>query len=248
MRMGSLYVEFLDDTYEVVDGESFTFGRDARLVVDSENRHLHRVLGAFTQYSELWVLHNVGRHLPMVVTDAQSRTELNPGGFLSLLSEHFTISFEAGGARYEIEGRVPGVVAPRGFDGLVGDPDEPDTFVIDTVEVAIPELNEEQRMLVAAMAEPLLRGGSDWPASMPTNQEVAERLGWSGYKLNRKLDYLCSRIAQQGIDGLAGDSGRRATQRRVRLVEYMVGRRVITLADLDGLPTPSGTGGRRSDD
>lgn len=225
--MGTLFVEFLDETYEVEAGESFTFGRDAQLVIDSENLHLHRVLGSFTQHHSEWLLHNVGRHLTLVVTDAQSRTELQPGGMLSLHSEEFTVRFEAGSARYEISGAIPDVNVPTGVD----------TFVSDTVELSNPELNPEQRMLVAALAEPLITDGADWPASMPSNSDVAERLGWSLYKLNRKLDYLCSRVAQQGINGLAGESGRRATQRRVHLVEYLVGRRVITLEDVQRLPT-----------
>ncbi|MFV0316496.1 MAG: hypothetical protein ACK5O2_05975 [Microthrixaceae bacterium] len=223
---GSLFVEFLDESYEVEEGEAFTFGRDARLVVDSENLHLHRVLGTFMQHNDMWVLHNVGRHLTMVVSDSQSRTELAPGGFLPLLSEEFTVSFSAGPARYELSGRLPGVEIPAGVD----------TFVTDTLERTTPDLNSEQRMLVACLAEPLLAGDADWPTSIPSNAEVADRLGWTRYKLNRKLDYLCSKVNRHGVDGVAGNADRRATQRRVRLVEYLVGCRVITSEDLGELP------------
>ena len=82
---------------------------------------------------------------------------------------------------------------------------------------------------------------------MPSNREVAERLGWSAAKLNRKLDYLCRRLAEHGIEGVAGDSGKRATVRRIRAVEYLVGRRVLTVEDLDRLPPRGRRRGSGSD-
>lgn len=224
--MGSLVVGFLDEEFEVLDGESFTFGRDARLVVDAANPHLHRVLGTFIQHGDLWTLCNVGRHLPMVVSDGFSRTELNSGGVLSLLSTEFTVTFGAGAARYAISGTL----------AETGRPARVNPLVTDTMEIAVPSLNDDQRLLVAALAEPLLSDDAHWPASMPSNREVADRLGWSATKLNRKLDYLCGRIAEHGVDGVSGDSGRRATVRRIRLVEFLVGTRTITLADVGSLP------------
>lgn len=235
--MGSLFVEFLDEEFEVVDGEAFTFGRDARLVVDAANPRLHRVLGAFMQHGDLWMLHNVGRNLPMSVSDGCSRTDLAPGGVLTLLSEEFTVSFQAGTARYSLSVAQRDAVGPLGMNPIV----------TDTMDIAAPDLNPEQRLLVTALAEPLLTDDGDWPASMPSNREVAERLGWSAAKLNRKLDYLCRRLAEHGIEGVAGDSGKRATVRRIRAVEYLVGRRVLTVEDLDRLPPRGRRRGSGSD-
>jgi hypothetical protein len=71
---------------------------------------------------------------------------------------------------------------------------------------------------------------------MPANREVAHRLGWTITKFNRKLDYLCRRLAESGVEGAFGDSGDLATNRRQVLVEHAVARRLVTVADLDDLP------------
>ena len=65
---------------------------------------------------------------------------------------------------------------------------------------------------------------------------MARRLDWSIAKFNRKLDYLCRRLAEQGVEGMQGGSGTLATARRARLVRHMVDRGLVTVADLDELP------------
>lgn len=234
--MASLIVEFLDERIELRDGESLTFGRDARLVIDSHNQHLHRVLGSFVQHDGTWMIHNLGRFVTLVVTDGLTRTEIDPGGVVALLTGGFTVRFTAGDARYAISGLQMGPKATP----AVG------VSASDTTEVAQHRLNDEQRQLVVSLAAPLLSGCPGWPATMPTNQEVADALDWSVTKLNRKLDYLCSRMADAGVDGVQGDSRRRANSRRIRLAEYLVRNRVITAADLVliGAEVPSDTGAR----
>lgn len=238
--MGSLFVEFLDEEFELRDGESLTFGRDARLVVDEANKYLHRVVGSFVQHGDTWMLHNVGRFVTLVVTDGCTRTEIDPGGVLALVADEFVVSFGAAESRYAIGGYQAGAAPAR--------PSCPGAS--DTAEVAQHRLNTEQRQLVVALAEPLLRGEPGWPATMATNREVADALGWSVTKLNRKLDHLCSRVAAAGVEGVQGDSNRRANARRIHLVEYLVGNRVVTPADLSVLDAagivPGGSGSTRS--
>jgi hypothetical protein len=109
----------------------------------------------------------------------------------------------------------------------------------DTIQFGSVQLNEEQLLLVVALAEPLLRGDPSWPASMPPNREVAQRLGWTLTKFNRKLDYLCRRLTDQGVGGLQGGVADHASNRRLRLVEHLVESRAISSADLrrlDGQP------------
>ena len=233
--MGPLVVEFLDEEVEVASGESLTFGRDANLVIDPDNQHLHRVLGSFVSRGDGWVLHNVGRFITMVVLDNTSRSEIRPGGRMALLSESFTVAFSAGPARYEIRGRqrVAEVTAVPGAGPS------------DTTDVARYRLNAEQRQMVLAMAEPLLRADPGWPSTMPTNRAVATRLGWSTAKLNRKLDYLCSRLAESGVAGMVGDSDRRANARRVHLVEFLVANQVVGPEELE---VASGTGSGPGED
>lgn len=221
--MGPLVVEFLDEEVEIRPGESLTFGRDARLVIDSSNQYLHRVLGSFVSRGDSWVLHNVGRFIPLVLIDATTRTEIRPGGRMVLLSDRFCVAFSAGPARYEL----------RGIQGELEPIEVPEVSSSDTTEVARYRLNHEQRQMVLALGEPLLRGTAGWPANMPTNREVSQRLGWSTAKLNRKLDYLCKRMAEAGVSGMLGDPDRRANARRIHLVEHLVATQVVRAEDLD---------------
>jgi len=221
---GSLFVGFLGEEREVGLEASLSFGRDAELVVDEANQYLHRVLGIFVAFDATWVLQNVGRHIPMTIRDrfGPSRIELAPGDQVPLVIEEFVVAFSAGPTRYEIEGALS-LAPPLEFQSAGPS---------DTLEFGTVQLNVEQRMLVAALAEPLLRGDPRWPADMPGNREVAARLGWTVTKFNRKLDYLCSRLAGQGVGGMQGGAGSNATGRRQRLVEHLVERRVVTLDDL----------------
>jgi hypothetical protein len=226
--MGTLFLEFLGEGFEVEPGETLTFGRSADLVVDASNQYLHRVLGCFASQGEVWFLQNLGRYIPLRIfdRDGPSRTELAPGDQAPIGFEEFTIVFEAGPSTYEIVGAL---AEPTPLE--LGR-----SVATDTVEFATLNLNHEQRLLVAALAEPLLRGHPDWQSELPGNKEVARRLGWSLAKFNRKLDYLCRRLAEQGVEGMQGGSGALATTRRARLVRHMVDRSLVTLDDLDLLP------------
>ena len=226
--MGTLFLEFVGEGFQVEPGETLTFGRSADLVVDADNQYLHRVLGCFASQGEVWFLQNLGRYITLRILDRESpsRTELAPADQTPLGFEEFTVEFEAGPSTYRIEGAL---AEPTPLE--LGQP-----VATDTVEFATLNLNHEQLLLVATLAEPLLRGQPDWQSKLPGNKEVARRLNWSIAKFNRKLDYLCRRLAEQGVEGMQGGSGTLATARRARLVRHMVDRGLVTVADLDGLP------------
>ena len=42
-------------------------------------------------------------------------------------------------------------------------------------------------------------------ADLPTNRHVADRLGWTITKFNRKLDTLCVKFEKLGVAGLRGE-------------------------------------------
>ncbi len=226
--MGTLFLEFRGDELAVEPGQALTFGRAADLVVDAHNQYLHRVLGCFVSQGEVWFLQNLGRYITLRISDrtGPSRAELGPGDQLPLGFEEYTISFDAGPTAYEIGGAL---AEPTPLE--LGE-----SVASDTVEFGQVDLNEEQRLLVTALAEPLLRGTSNWASRLPGNKEVARRLGWTITKYNRKLDYLCRRLAEQGVEGLQGGSGSLASGRRQILVQHLVDRGVITSADLGALP------------
>ena len=100
-------------------------------------------------------------------------------------------------------------------------------------ETVMPlQLTDVQKLLVVALAEPMLRRDAAGVSEIPTNSAVAERLGWSMTTFNRRLDALCDKLDQMGVQGLRASRGKLATNRRARLVEYAVSSRLVAKTDL----------------
>jgi hypothetical protein len=93
-------------------------------------------------------------------------------------------------------------------------------------------LTESQRLLIVALAEPLLRRDGTSVTEIPSSREAAARLGWEMTKFHRKLDNVCDKLDRRGIRGLRGGPGQLAVNRRARLVEHAVTSRLVTEADL----------------
>lgn len=127
---------------------------------------------------------------------------------------------------YEIDVAQPGL-RPQG--GPLSAPS-------DTITPEDLALTLEHRLLVVALAEPNLR---DPLAAfvLPTNREVAHRLGWKITKYNRKLDHICEHLSAAGVRGLTAGSGVVASDRRQRLVRYAMGSGLISEVDLALLDT-----------
>ena len=145
---------------------------------------------------------------------------------MALSFDASTIGFEAGGATYELRVDVLGSSA--------ADPDDVDpdgwSDEVTTTASSLP-LTEEQRVLLVALAEAQLIDPSS-TIDLPTNRQVAARLGWTITKYNRKLDGLCRKFAAAGVSGLHGTSDSLARDRRVRLVDHVVHAGVVTSDDL----------------
>ncbi|MEZ5237811.1 MAG: hypothetical protein R2716_02245 [Microthrixaceae bacterium] len=78
--MGSLIVRSSSTRRSrCIRGVWLTFGRDANLVVDPANQHLHRVLGSFVSREDGWSAAQRQAVPNLVVTDSTSRTEIRPG-------------------------------------------------------------------------------------------------------------------------------------------------------------------------
>jgi hypothetical protein len=223
-----LVVEFIGDQRVLDPDEELTFGRSADLLID-ENRYLHRVLGRFSYAKGTWWLTNVGSAIPLTVSDVAgpSFARVAPGSTIAMSFDSATIAFEAGGSNYELRIDVLGPTAGVDVDGRVADGHSDE---VTTTASSLP-LTDEQRLLLVALAEAQLLD----PAStldLPTNRQVAARLGWTLTKYNRKLDGLCRKFAAAGVAGLHGSTDALARDRRVRLVDHVVHAGVITPADL----------------
>jgi len=226
-------LEFCGEQWHLQPGEELTFGRDATLTVDESNRYLHRVAGTFSHRDGHWWLSNDGTHLPLTVIEAEGRpmTVLPPGVETSLWPGTFAVRFEAGPARYELRGECPGDPAEAGTGPGVPIPTEDDL----TRPWGHLELNDDQRAILAALTERRLRDPLAEPGPLPPNRVVAQRLGWSVSKYNRKLDHLCARFARHGVRGLQGRAGTSANERRQHLVEHVMAHSLVCPADLDVL-------------
>ncbi len=217
------YIDFCGETASITQ-QPFTIGRDADLVLD-DNRHLHRQFLSIGQQQGVWLLANVGGQLTATVSDAGGRLEafLAPGAVLPLVFEHTVVRFTAGPTTYEFS-----IVMPE--PAFVAAPSEA-TDDGDTT-VGRVAMTPDQLRLIVAIAEPALRGDGRAATTLPSNQQVAQRLGWRLTRVNRKLDNVCQKLAAQGIRGLHGAPGQLASNRRARLVEYALAVRMVSRDDL----------------
>lgn len=213
----------------VVDRTPFTIGRDGDLVLDDDNRYLHRQFLVLDRSAAVWTLANAGTQLSAIVSHQAGRVEahLSPGGVLPLVAAATTVRFCAGPTAYEISIHVPslGLAVPAVHPSVDSD-----------ATMGRVALSPEQLMLVVVLAEHVLRSGHFAAAALPSNVDAAERLGWTITKFNRKLDAVCTKLANRGVRGLHGGPARLATNRRARLVEYAVTAQLVTSSDVALLP------------
>ncbi|MFP5487051.1 MAG: hypothetical protein ACLGHQ_01925 [Acidimicrobiia bacterium] len=210
--------------------QPFTVGRDADLVVDDDNRFLHRQFLALSEQQGLWLLANVGTQLTATVSDVDGRLEafLAPGAVLPLVFDETVVRFTAGPTTYELTVQLP---EPTFITSDVGHDTQGDTTIGRVV------MTPDQLRLVLALAEPALLGTGRAGSTLPSSGEAAPRLGWTITRFNRKLDNVCQKLAAHGVRGLHGEPGRLASNRRARLVEYALAVRLVTRHDLHLLDT-----------
>ena len=222
-------IEFCGEINTVAH-QPFTVGRDADLVVDDDNRFLHRHFLALSAQQGVWLLANVGTQLTATVSDTAGRLEafLAPGAVLPLVFDETVVRFTAGPTTYELTIALPD---PAFVASDVDQNEQGDTTIGRVV------MTPDQLRLVLALAEPALTGSGRSGSTLPSSGEAAQRLGWTATKFNRKLDNVCQKLAAQGVRGLHGGPGRLASNRRARLVEYAVAVRLVTRDDLGLLDT-----------
>jgi hypothetical protein len=222
-----LRLDFCGEVIELDADRPFYIGRDADLVVD-DNPYLHRRFLEISWHDGLWWLANIGGQLAATLADDGSRVQawLAPGTRLPVVFPLTAVRFTAGRTSYELSLHLS---APL-FSGILEDPDEVSDAATTLGRVA---LTHDQRLLIVALAEPALRASHAHSVNLPSSSEAAARLDWPITKFNRKLDNVCQKLKQAGVQGLHGDSGNLASNRRSRLVEYALAVRLVTAADLD---------------
>jgi hypothetical protein len=221
---GGLTVDFAGELFEVSPEKAFMVGREGDLAID-DNPFLHRHFLTIERVDGLWLLSNVGSRLAATVTDAAGRVQawLAPGARLPIVFAATAVIFSAGATTYEftIHASEPAFRPVTVFE----DGDGQST-------IGDVPLTLSQRLMILALAEPILRREGVGMSELPTSANAAARLGWTITRFNRKLDNVCDKLDRMGVPGLRGGVGSYATNRRVRLVEYAVAARLVTRDDL----------------
>lgn len=230
----SASVDFCGELFEVDESRPFVIGREGDLVLD-DNPYLHRRFLEVTVQNGLVWLSNVGSLLAATIVDETSRFQawLAPGISLPLIFEHSYVRFSAGATSYEVEISVD--EAP--FSGPANAVAEASMM---TETIGQVPLTPDQRLVIVAIAEPLLLQEGRGTAALPSSADAARRLGWTQTKFTRKLDNVCAKLKKQGVRGLHGEAGNLASNRRARLVEYAISTGLVGPHDLAMLDAERG--------
>jgi hypothetical protein len=225
-----LRVEYCGEWYQPVPDRPFLVGREGDLRID-DNPFLHRHFLKISRVDGMWWLENVGDRLSATVTDPGGHVQawLTPQARLPLVFSSVCVLFTAGATTYEltIEASAPVFSTLSTHAVAVGE----------TTLGPVP-LTPTQKLLLVALAEPLLRRSGTGSSAIPSSAQAAERLGWPLTTFNRKLDNVCEKLARTGVRGLRGGQSKMATNRRSRLVEHAMASRLVTRDDLELLPAP----------
>lgn len=221
----TMTVDFCGERYDVPDEGWLTLGREGDVIVD-DNPYLHRQFLRVGSNEGLFWIVNVGEQLAATVTDADGRVQawLAPGARLPIVFERTIVRFTAGATSYELELHLA--------EPVFSEPVMSSDSTGETTVGLLP-FTRDQRLLIVALAEPILRNDGRGASAVPSSAEAAQRLGWTTTKFNRKLDNVCQKLAKVGVRGLHGAPGELASNRRARLVEYSTSVRLITVADLE---------------
>jgi hypothetical protein len=228
----ALTVDYCGEIYTAQPGAALLIGRDADISID-DNPFLHRHFLEVADRGDLWWLSNVGTLLSATVADEFGGLQawLAPGGQLPIVFPRTVVWFTAGPTTYELDITLA---------GSFFEPVRQRSELAGSVTVGRVSLTPDQHLLLVGLCEPVLLRRNRGGAASPTSNVVAERLGWTSTKFNRKLDNVCDKLAKLGVRGLHGDASRLATSRKARLVEYALATQLVTAEDLALLPAPSG--------
>ena len=217
-------VDFCGELYPVSASSSVTIGREGTLVID-DNPYLHRRFLEVSLRAGLPWITNLGSALSATIADDAGLMQawLGPGAQMPLVFAKTVVWFTAGPTTYELDVHL---TEPTFAPPVVHHIDSGSTTV------GRMSFTPDQKLLILALAENVLRRGNRGAGTIPPSSDAAVRLGWTITKFNRKLDNVCDKLDRAGIRGLRGGPEKLATARRARLVEYAVAARLVVTEDL----------------
>ena len=224
-------VDFAGEIWVAESGTPVVIGREADVSID-DNPFLHRQFLEIAIIDDLCWLTNLGAQLSATVADSGGRVQawLSPGARLPVVFARSHVRFTAGPTSYAVIielDEAPFSDAPltryststEGSDTTIG----------------LVTLTTDQKLLIVALAEPLLLQEGLGAAALPSSADAARRLGWTSTKFTRKLDNVCEKLTKTGVRGLHGGQGQLASNRRARLVEYAISVGLVRESDLRSL-------------
>ncbi|WP_307368897.1 hypothetical protein [Microbacterium sp. W4I4] len=220
----SLLLDFGGRSESIAPGTTFVIGRGTDLSID-ENPYVHRRFLEIAERDGIWWLTNVGSGLTASVASADGLAQswLAPGASMPLVFDSTTVMFTAGSTTYEVALR-----AASPFYQV-----STSWSAVSATDGVAELLSPMQRIILTALAEPLLRHRADGAVALSSIPDVAARLGWTVEKLERRVGSLCDKFSRLGIRGLSrGKDGEILASQRSRLVEHAVGARIVTAEDL----------------
>jgi hypothetical protein len=231
LNSSALRIEFVGEVHVLWPGEELTMGRAGELAID-DNPYLHRVVARFSCHQGLWWIHNSGSSIVLHISDRASSSQITvaPGRAVAISFAESIVAFQAGPTNYEVELSVS-ALANWATAVDLGDA----TLTIDASRLPF---TDDQMLLLIALCERRLRPSPFDQSDLPSNAEVAARMGWRMAQFNRKLDHICTKLSARGVPGLKRVDGRLANDRRRRLVEFAVASQLVTADMLDRLPPP----------
>lgn len=221
---GALVLDFGGRRQWIPAGTTFVIGRGADLPIDG-NQYVHRRFLEIAQHEGIWRLANVGSRLSASVAsaDGMAQSWLEPGASMPLVFDATVVMFTAGDTTYELT-----LLAETPFYQV----STPWTSGSDGGVAGL--LSPVQRILLTALAEPMLRADASGAVRLPALEEVAGRVGWSPEKFERRVGSLIDKFARHGVRGLErNEAGELPDSARTRIAEYAVGARIVTADDLD---------------
>jgi hypothetical protein len=159
-------VDFCGERHPVLADVPFVLGREGDIVID-DNPYLHRRFLVISDVDGMWWLSNIGSQLSATVADREGRLQawLAPGARLPLVFECTAVWFTAGPTTYELE-------------ILLDDPQFQHVSAVDQGDVGAttigrPPLTPDQKLLIVALAEPVLRRRNRGGGAVPSSSEAA---------------------------------------------------------------------------
>ena len=224
MTGNRLHVDFAGEVITLAPDDTLSIGREAELSLD-DNPYLHRHFLTLLSAEGLWWVANVGNRISANLTDPGGliRAQLAPGARSPLVLPETVLTFSAGPTTYELLLNTESAA----FEPLPARQVSDGTMTIGSIP-----LTASQKLLILALAEPVLRRAGTGTAQVPASAAAARRLGWTLTRFNRKLDNVCDKFERIGVRGMRGGPGRAASNRRAQLVEYAVTSLLVTHDDL----------------